>query len=146
MPTGILKICIRVDTHMTSTLRGWGVNKCSGRPIFFFFIKENWICAMTRHHTEPNINILLTTNLGSDSDVRHRSHALMIPLHCLWTESNNRTCCPFECDVNWFYFCFDFVLSRAQCGCCFIVCLRFQVVEIKQADCKMSTKNVNNYK
>ena len=35
-----------------------------------FFIKGNWICAMTRHHTEPNINILLTKNLPIDSDVR----------------------------------------------------------------------------
>ena len=27
---------------------------------FLFFIKENWICAMTRLHAEPNISILLT--------------------------------------------------------------------------------------
>ena len=26
------------------------------------------------------------------------------------------------------------------------VCLRFQVVQIKQVDCNMSTKNVNDYK
>ena len=25
-----------------------------------FFFKENWICAVTRHHAEPNINMLLT--------------------------------------------------------------------------------------
>ena len=37
---------------------------------FFFFIKENLICAMTRHHAEPNINMLLTRNLPFDSDVR----------------------------------------------------------------------------
>ena len=36
----------------------------------FFFIKENWICAMTRHQAEPNINILLTRNLPFDSDFR----------------------------------------------------------------------------
>ena len=36
----------------------------------FFFIKENWICAMTRHHAESNINILLTRNLPIDSGVR----------------------------------------------------------------------------
>ena len=63
------------DTHMTSTLGvrgrrvqgkneilldvgGWGVRECSRRPIFIFFIKENWICAMTRHHAEQNINIV----------------------------------------------------------------------------------------
>ena len=59
---------------MTSTLRedvigrrGWGVSECSGRHFFLFFIKENWICAMTRYHAEPNINILLTRNLPFDS-------------------------------------------------------------------------------
>ena len=32
---------------MTSTLRGGGrVNKCSGRPIFIFFIKEKYICVI----------------------------------------------------------------------------------------------------
>ena len=46
-----------------------GVSECSGRPVFIFFIKESWICAMTRHHAEPN-NILLTRNLPFDSDVK----------------------------------------------------------------------------
>ena len=64
---------------MTSTLRGeevgvlsdvggWGVSECSGCSIFIFFIKENWIWAMTRHHAN---NILLTRSLLFDSDVRH---------------------------------------------------------------------------
>ena len=44
--------------EMLSDVWGWGVSECSGRPIFFFFIKENWICAMTRHHAEPNINLV----------------------------------------------------------------------------------------
>ena len=69
---------LRGDTHMTSTFRGremglgvvgrgkneilsdvegWGVSKCSGRPIFIFFVKEDWICAVTRHHAEPHIGI-----------------------------------------------------------------------------------------
>ena len=100
---------------------------------------------MSRHHTEPN-NILLTRNLPFCSDVRHWSHLLLIPLHCLWAKSNNRTHGQFECDATWFCFCFDFVRSRALCGLCSIVCLRFQVVQIKQVDCKMSNKNVNNYK
>ena len=39
---------------------GWGVNECSGCPIFVFFIKENWIYGTTRHRAEPNTNILLT--------------------------------------------------------------------------------------
>ena len=32
----------------------------SGCPIFIFFIKQYWI--YTRHHAEPNINILLLTD------------------------------------------------------------------------------------
>ena len=38
-----------------------------------FFITENWVCAITRHHAdaESNINILLTRNLSIDSVVRH---------------------------------------------------------------------------
>ena len=35
-----------------------------------FFIKENWICAMTKHHDELNINILLTRNLPFEFDIR----------------------------------------------------------------------------
>ena len=41
---------------------------------FYFFKKENWICAMTRHHAEPNINILLTRNLPFASYARQWSH------------------------------------------------------------------------
>ena len=69
----------------------------------------------------------------------------MIQLHCLWAESNNRARGQFECDVTWFCFGFgfDFVRSHARFGCCSIVCLRFHVVQIKQVDCKMSTKNLN---
>ena len=37
-------------------------------------------------------------------------------------------------------FSFDFVHSHALCGCCSIVCLRFQVTQIKQVDYKMSLK------
>ena len=35
-----------------------------------FLIKENCICAMTRHHAESNINILSTKNLPIESGVR----------------------------------------------------------------------------
>ena len=70
----------------------------------------------------------------------------MIPLHCLRAESSNRARGQLECDVTWFCFCFDFVHSHARLVCCSIVCLRFYVVQKKQVDCKMSTKNVNNYK
>ena len=70
----------------------------------------------------------------------------MIPLHCLWAKSNNRTRSQSECDVTWFRICFDFVRSYARCSCFAIVCLSFQVVQIKQVDCKMSTKHKSNYK
>ena len=72
---------------------------------------------MTRHHSESNI---IFRNL-LDSDVRQCSHSLIISLHYLQAKSNNRTCGQFECDVNWFCFCFDFVRSLARCGCCSIV-------------------------
>ena len=54
---------------------------------------------MTRHHTEPKVNILLTRNLSFDCDVRQWTHRLMTLLHCLWGKSNNTTCGQFECDV-----------------------------------------------
>ena len=64
----------------------------------------------------------------------------MIPLHCLWAKSNNRTRGHFEYEVALFFlFLFGFV--NARCGCCSTVCLRFQVMQIKQVDCKMNTKN-----
>ena len=111
----------------------------------FFLIKENWICAMTRHHAEPNINILLTRNPHLESDVRQWSHPLMIPLHCLWAKSNNRTRHKFEYDVTlliFLLFLFDFVDSHARCSCCFIVCLRFQVMQMKQKWAKCFLKSV----
>ena len=57
---------------------------------------------MTRHHTEPNTNcILLTGNLsfGSEHPCSDAIQILMIPFHCLWAKSNNRTRGQFECDV-----------------------------------------------
>ena len=90
-----------------------GGSKCSEKPIFVIFIKENWICAMIRHHAESS-DILLARNITFDSDVRQWSHSLMITLHCLWDESNNRTRGQFECGVIWFCFCFDFVCSPAR--------------------------------
>ena len=90
--------------------RGWGVSKYSGRPIFIFLIKKNWICAMTRNQAGPNINILLTRNLPFDSDVRQWSHLLTIPLHCL-------TRGQFEFDMLGF----AFVLIAFVLRCCSII-------------------------
>ena len=39
-----------------------------------------------------------------------------------------------------FLLCFDFVHSHAWCGCCSIVCLRFQDVEIKQVRLKLNVQ------
>ena len=85
---------------------GWTSN------FYIYFIKENLICAMSRHHAESNINILLTRNLPIESSVRQWSHPLMIPLHCfvyciilhcfilyLWVKSNKRARGQFKCDV-----------------------------------------------
>ena len=70
----------------------------------------------------------------------------MSPLHCLRAKSNTRTRGQIECDVvTWFGFCFGFVRLYLRCGCCSIVCLRFEFVQIKQIDSKVSTKIMNDY-
>ena len=93
---------------------------------------------MTRYHAN---NILLKRKLTFISDVKQWSHALMIPLHCLWAKSNNRTRGQFGCDVTFVFVFISFIHMHGV-----IVAPRFQDVQIKQVDCKMSTKNVNNYK
>ena len=110
--------------------RGEGVSDFLDGESLFFLLKKIGF--------ELKINILLTRYLLFDSDVRQWSHPLMIPMHCLWAKSNTKTRGQFECDLTWFCFCF-------RSYGCFIVCLRFEVVQIEQVDCKMSTKNVNNY-
>ena len=55
--------------EMLSDVSGWELASVLDVQSLFFFIKENWICAMTRHHAEPNINMLLTRNPPFDSDV-----------------------------------------------------------------------------
>ena len=105
------------DTYMTSMLKGvvgreggGGDTKmrCYGGLVsvldaqyLIFLLKKIGYCGVTWHHAEPN-NILLTRNLPFDPDARHWSHPLMIPLHCSWPKSNNRTRGQFECDVTWF--------------------------------------------
>ena len=49
---------------------GWLVSVLDMQSLFYFFKKENWICAMTRNHAEPNIKILLARNLPFACDVR----------------------------------------------------------------------------
>ena len=86
----------------------WGLASVLDVQSFFVF-KENWVCVMTRNHAGLNINILLTRNLPFDTEVRQRSNPLMIPLHCLWAKSINRTCGQFDCGVTWFYLLFVLV-------------------------------------
>ena len=88
-------------------------------------------------------SVLLTRNLPFDSsDARRWSHPLMIPLHCLWANSNDRMCGQFECDVTCFCFCFDLVRSHALRGRCSYV---FNLCKKIQVGYKMSNKNVNSY-
>ena len=47
--------------------------------------------------------ILLARNLPFDIRVRYCNHLLMIPLHGLWSKSNNRTRGQFEYDVTLFF-------------------------------------------
>ena len=131
----------RGDTLMTSTLTGWGLGCGEGGGIgfseysevqsLFFFVKENWICAMTRHHTEPKNNISLTRNLPFDSDVRQWSHPLTIPLHCLWAKLNNRVRGQFPCNVT--SFCFDIAWSLARCGSVVVSLFAYAFKLLKQS-------------
>ena len=63
------------DVHFEEVRERWDVigrsgvggSECSDRPIFILFIKQIYICTMTKHHAESNINnILLTRNLPID--------------------------------------------------------------------------------
>ena len=69
---------MRDDTYMMSTLKGLNGEGGGGETYnLFFFITENWICAMTIHCNESNVNIL-TRNLLIHSGVRGCSHPIMI--------------------------------------------------------------------
>ena len=65
----------------------------------------------------------------------------MIPLHCLWLNRKIERVVILK--MTWFYFFSYFyliLLIQMLCGCCSIVCLRLQVMQAKQVDCKISTK------
>ena len=64
----------------------------------------------------------------------------MMPLHSLWAKSNNRTHGQFECDVTCFvlvFISFDHMLCAVAVPWFDYV---FKLLQIKQVDCKMSTK------
>ena len=104
-----------------------GVSECSGRPTFIFFIKENWICAMTRH-AEPDINILLTRNLPFDS-IMSDSEAI----HCIVCGLNRTRECVVNLNVTWLGFAFVLISFVHMYGAV------VQVVQIKQVYYKLST-------
>ena len=108
-------------------LGGWGKHE-----IVVFALRPDIMQSQTVYYWKEIFVLTL--------DVRQWSYSLIIPLHCLWVKSNNRTRGQFKCDVAWLCFCFNFVHIHGA------VCLRFQVVQIKQFGYNMSTKNVNNYK
>ena len=95
---------------MLSDVEGGGIASVLDVQSFFFFIKENWICAMIRHRANK---ILLTRNLPFDPHVRQWSHPIIIPLHCLWAKSNNRTHGQLEYEVTLFFCLFVFVWFRS---------------------------------
>ena len=99
----------------------WYVIRCRGKGVasvldvqsLFFY----WICAMIKHHVELNVNNFLTRNLPFDSDIRKWNYPLMIPLHCLWATSNNRTRGQLECYVTCFFlFWFRLLTSTVSFG------------------------------
>ena len=141
-----IKICNLMRSHQTfrTSLISHFQIKYEFGISFKRAIWENM--AMTKHHAEPNVNILLTRNISFDSDVIQWSHPLTRPLYCLWANWNNKRLVNLKMTWLGLLFFFDFVCSQARYGCCSILCLRFQVVQIKKVDCKMGTKNVNNYK
>ena len=141
-----IKICNLMRSHQTfrTSLISHFQIKYEFGISFKRAIWENM--AMTKHHAEPNVNILLTRNISFDSDVIRWSHPLTRPLYCLWANWNNKRLVNLKMTWLGLFFFFDFVCSQARYGCCSILCLRFQVVQIKKVDCKMGTKNVNNYK
>ena len=81
--------------------RGWGLASVSDVR-YFFFIKESWIYAMTRHHAEPNININFGKNSDSDFRLKPSFNNTVIPLRCLWAKLNNRARGKIECNMAWF--------------------------------------------
>ena len=71
-----------------------------------FFIKENWICTMTRHHVESIIDKISSCCLLCQTVKPCFNDTIAL---FVGTMSNNRTCGQFECDMTWLCFCFDFV-------------------------------------
>ena len=111
----------------------------------FFFLLQNigfarWpdiILSQTLIYYWQEIFLLALT---SDSEV------ILKWYHCIVFRLNRTMKCIVNLNMTCLVlFLFWFRLLMCTVWCCSIVCLRFQVVQIKRVDCKMSTKNVNNY-
>ena len=102
-----------------------------------FLIKEDWICVMARRHAN---NILLARYLPLTLWRRQWTHPLMIL--CILLGLNRTIEHMVSLNVLWLFclFLFDFVHSHARCGCCYVVCSRFEVMQIKRVDCKRNNK------
>ena len=85
---------------MLSDVGGREVSKCLDVQSLFFLIKENWICAMTRHHAKPN-NILLTRNLPFGSSP---SFGIGCPRSRGWKNFGRRWTRGVGCFENWTIF------------------------------------------
>ena len=102
------------DTHMISTWRRWGAGKFAP-----------WPSIMLSHTSIYYWQEFVTFILTSDSE------AIFYRYHCIVCRINRTIELAVNFNVTWLgFFLFNFVCSQIRCVCCFIVSLRFQVVEI----------------
>ena len=133
--------------EMLSDVWGWGgVRECFRCPILIFILKKigfvPWPSIMLSQTLIYYWQEIFTFTLTSDSE------AILYRYNCIVCGINRTIERVVNFNVTWLSFVFVLILfvHNTRCGCCSIACLRFQVVEIKQVYCKMSPKNMNNYK
>ena len=120
-----------------------GLCECSGRPIFIFSLKKSGFAPW------PDIMLIIyywqetfLLTLTSDSEASLKWY------HCIACGLNRTIGHVVNLNMTWLYFIlyisflFNFVDPHTRARCCSVVCLRFQVMQIKQVDCKISTKNI----
>ena len=120
-----------------------GLCECSGRPIFIFSLKKSGFAPW------PDIMLIIyywqetfLLTLTSDSEASLKWY------HCIACGLNRTIGHVVNLNMTWLYFIlyisflFNFVDPHTRARCCSIVCLRFQVMQIKQVDCKISTKKI----
>ena len=124
-----------------------GVRECFRCPILIFILKKIGFVPWPSIMLSQTLiyywqEIFFTFTLTLDSE------AILYSYHCIVCGINRTIERVVNFNVTWLSFVFVLILfvHNTRCGCCSIACLRFQVVEIKQVYCKMSPKNMNNYK